>query len=107
MATAKGYVVVHPTYSRYRHNGGRYDGQARLDKVTLSKLTARRPAPSTLAPNDVIVQVEIEVPDDLFYRQDVKAVISVPSDPTAPVKVTSSEVKINQQGRAVNRGTRH
>jgi hypothetical protein len=91
--TVKGYLVLHPKWSRYTHVNGPFAGEKRIDSVHMSKVLARKPAKSTLATGDVVVEVSIDIAEAAFYPVHVPTInvlIESPVDqPQPPVGVVT------------------
>lgn len=100
----KTFLVVHASRVNYVNTSGPYTGQKRVSKLSIKKMLAKRPPPSAIGTSDVVVELEVDVPEELFYDRTVQASVTVPVAPGDPVVATAEPVKINRGGRALNRG---
>lgn len=77
---AKAYLVVHPTFSRRYNYTGPFQGERAIDKATITKVYAKKPAQSSLSPGDVVIEVEVDIDEAMFYpRRPMPVTIEVPA----------------------------
>lgn len=79
MAKTTVYLIVQPQWDiHYKHRSGPHTGLPRLKGVLSNKLFQKKPPRSSVPPNGIVVEIEIDIDDEAFYPICPKVSIDIP-----------------------------
>ena len=85
--TAKAFGVIKVTRRTY---GQLTNGQHKVDRITLSRVVQGRPAVTS---DEVVVEIELNFPDDFFDQNTPKAQVTFPTLPPMTVQASGKVTK--------------
>lgn len=97
------YVIVQPVWSRSNHYSGMHKGEKMIDSIKVSKLFAKRPPKSSIPAGGVVVELEVEIDDEVFYEQRAKVKVEVQVDQTMPTVQSTPIKRVNPNAKVLQR----